>query len=222
MLILFLLLFGLSGTPIGLSNNITLDQKLIEYVINRNKLVEKLSINIEDKTAGAYRNWDSIPISSPIKLDDIITLSSDYGIRIHPILKVRIMHRGIDLAGKAGVDILTTANGIVTTIKKRSWGYGNYIIVTHKDGYKTRYAHLSKINVKQGQQVQRGEKIGELGSTGMSTGPHLHYEVIKDNETIDPLFFSYAVKQERSFNNYKTILIALKENFKLKHSLKEM
>jgi murein DD-endopeptidase MepM/ murein hydrolase activator NlpD len=115
-----------------------------------------------------------------MKLSDITRLSSDYGMRKHPILKVMRMHNGIDLAGRLGTEIFSAADGKVTRVKYSKYGYGNQVIVEHSNGYSTRYAHLGNIYVDFGQEIRAGEQVGTLGSTGLSTGPHLHFEVIKD------------------------------------------
>ena len=112
-----------------------------------------------------------------------------YGMRTHPIYKRYIMHKGIDLAGKTGDPIYATGDAVVerTAQGLRRSGYGQQIILNHEYGYKTRYAHLSKRFVKAGDTVRRGDIIGEMGSTGGSTGPHLHYEVIHKGTAVNPI-----------------------------------
>ena len=109
-----------------------------------------------------------------------------YGPRIHPILKTRKIHTGIDMSGPTGLPIYATGNGVITSPVKRG-GYGLQVLVDHQFGYKTRYAHLSKILVKEGQSVKRGDVIGLLGNTGRSTGPHLHYEIIHRGQHVNPI-----------------------------------
>jgi murein DD-endopeptidase MepM/ murein hydrolase activator NlpD len=98
------------------------------------------------------------------------------------------MHQGLDIAGKTGTPVLAAKDGTVE-FSGRKGGYGNLIIVKHPDGYETYYGHLSAIGVEQGDTVKRGEKIGLMGSTGKSTGPHLHFEIHKDGKVRNPLFF---------------------------------
>jgi murein DD-endopeptidase MepM/ murein hydrolase activator NlpD len=214
-LVMLFLLFDLYTSNVSTATKLDIDQGLIDYVIKRDKLIEILSVNIEEPANKAYSCWDSVPIHSPMNLSDIKRLSSDYGVRRHPILGIRCKHNGIDLSGKLGTPIYSTAHGVIISTKSNSLGYGNQVIIEHSDGYKTRYAHLNEINVKQGDNVERGQVIGTLGTTGLSTGPHLHYEVIKNDDPIDPLFFSYKIKEERSFDGYQNILIALEETRKL-------
>jgi murein DD-endopeptidase MepM/ murein hydrolase activator NlpD len=114
-----------------------------------------------------------------------VTLSSDYGMRNHPVLGGRRSHKGVDLAGPTGTPVYATADGVVG---KAEWfsSYGNYIQIEHGGQMETRFAHLSGYNVVAGQRVRKGDLIGYIGSTGRSTGPHLHYEVRIAGEAVDP------------------------------------
>lgn len=112
-------------------------------------------------------------------------VSSEFGMRTHPVTGVRKSHTGIDFAAPTGTPIEAAAAGTVTFAGVRG-GYGNLVIVDHGDGTETRYAHQHRIDVGVGQQVQRGQQLGTVGSTGMSTGPHLHFEVRRDGTPIDP------------------------------------
>lgn len=119
----------------------------------------------------------SIPAIQPISNKDLKKTASGYGLRIDPIYNTRKFHAGMDFASDIGTPVYATGNG---TIIETGWkqGYGNTILIDHGYDYKTRYAHLSAIKVKNGQKVSRGEEIGLVGNTGKSTGPHLHYEVL--------------------------------------------
>ena len=101
------------------------------------------------------------------------------------------MHSGIDFTAKIGTDINATGDGVVTSVKVSRTGYGKHVIIDHGFGYKTLYAHLSAFKVSKGQKVKRGDIIGKVGNTGTSTGPHLHYEVIRNNKKIDPAHFFF-------------------------------
>lgn len=131
----------------------------------------------------------SIPAIMPISPNGYYRISSYYGYRIHPITKQRDMHDGIDFAAKSGRGIFASGNGEVSRISYSNRGYGNMVIIDHGFGFKTRFAHLDKIQVKKGDRVVRGEQIGTLGNTGRSTGPHLHYEVMLNNKRVDPADF---------------------------------
>ena len=115
-------------------------------------------------------------------------LSSYYGMRTHPISGKREMHKGIDFAGEMGGSVITVAKGVVTYAGKR-WGFGNVVDIAHGNGYTTRYAHNSKILVSVGDTVEKGFQIAEIGSTGRSTGPHVHFEVLKNGRPINPVKF---------------------------------
>lgn len=163
-------------------------------------------LTIEDSIA--YHTLDSIPICSPINIQ-ALQVSSDYGFRIHPVYGDRRKHLGLDLRAPAGTEIKCTANGVVEKVVMSKYGYGNQIVIRHADGYKTRYAHLKIISVNVGDSVSKNQIIGLLGRSGLTTGNHLHYEIIKDEKPIDPLFFTYQTKDERSIKNYISTLITL-------------
>ena len=131
-------------------------------------------------------------------------MSSGYGYRIHPIYKVRKMHWGTDFSAPAGAPIYATGDGTVTTYKRSRSGYGHHIVIDHGFGYETLYGHMSKIEVNKGQRVKRGEIIWYIGSTGSSTAPHLHYEVIKDGRKINPINFFF---NDLSPEEYEEMLI---------------
>ena len=132
-----------------------------------------------------------IPAIMPVKGTDIYRISSHYGQRTDPFYKVTKFHGGIDFSGPVGLGIYATGDGVVVKVEKNKSGYGNNVVIDHGYGYKTRYAHLHTIKVKKGEKVKRGQEIGLLGNTGKSTAPHLHYEVIKNNKTVNPINFFY-------------------------------
>jgi len=117
-------------------------------------------------------------------------ITSEFGNRMHPVLKENRFHRGVDISSVKGAAVNSGVKGIVTYAGVKG-NYGNMIEVRRNDGLKVRYAHLSKIEVRVGQTVYEGDKIGEVGSTGMATGPHLHYEVLIEDIPVDPMKFKY-------------------------------
>ena len=133
----------------------------------------------------------SIPAIQPVANKDLKRMASGYGYRIHPVYKTRKMHYGMDFSAKIGTEIYATGDGVISKVKRSKRGYGNYVKINHGFGYETLYAHMSKYIVKKGQKVKRGEVIGYVGNTGISTAPHLHYEVRKDNKKINPVNFYY-------------------------------
>lgn len=139
----------------------------------------------------------AIPAIQPVDNKDLNRLASGFGMRFHPILKVRKMHTGIDFAADKGTAIYATGNGKVIKAKKSNGGYGWEIEIDHGFGYITKYAHMSKFDVRKGAKVKRGQKIGEVGNTGRSTGPHLHYEVIYKKKKVNPVrYFTQNIKPE--------------------------
>lgn len=133
----------------------------------------------------------SIPAIQPVSNKDLTRFASGYGYRIHPIYKTRKMHFGVDFTTPTGTDIYCTGNGVVSKVKRSRRGFGNHVIVDHGFGYETLYAHMSEIDVREGQKVNRGDIVGKVGNTGTSTAPHLHYEVHKDGKRINPINFFY-------------------------------
>lgn len=141
----------------------------------------------------------SVPAIMPIALDKISRIGA-FGMRLHPIYGIMKPHEGMDFTAKKGTPVHVTGDGIILEITNSKRGYGNHIIVDHGFGYKTIYAHLNTINVEVGQAVKRGEIIGAVGNTGLSTGPHLHYEVRKSNTPIDPINFYFEDLTPEQYN----------------------
>jgi len=135
----------------------------------------------------------SIPAIIPIQVKDLKRqVTSGFGWRIHPIYKTQEFHPGLDFPSNQGTPVYATGNGKVEFASVDNSGYGLHIIVNHGFGYQTLYGHLSKIAVRLGEKVKRGQLIGYVGSTGLSTAPHLHYEVIKNNEKVNPINYIFS------------------------------
>jgi murein DD-endopeptidase MepM/ murein hydrolase activator NlpD len=150
-----------------------------------------------------------MPAIQPISNKQLTRLTSGFGLRIHPIYKVGQFHPGIDFAAPHGTPIYATGDGVVEKAVYEG-GYGNYVVIDHGYGYKTLYAHMSAFSVKPGQKIKRGENIGQVGSTGFSTAPHVHYEVIHKGEQINPVYFFF---KDLTADEYEKILqLASKEN----------
>lgn len=144
-----------------------------------------------------------IPAIIPVKTTDIKQISSYFGYRTDPIYKVTKYHSGMDFAASKGTDVYASGDGVVVELERNYWGYGNVVTIDHGYGYQTRYAHLSKFAVKKGQKVKRGQLVGYVGSTGKATGPHLHYEVLKNEKQVDPIHFFF---NDLSPEQYEMIL----------------
>lgn len=140
----------------------------------------------------------SIPAIQPISNTDLRRIGSYFGYRTDPFYKVTKFHEGIDFTAPVGTEIYATGDGTVESVERAKGGYGNCIVINHGFGYVTLYAHLSKMDVKRGQKVKRGQVIGRVGNTGKSTSPHLHYEVHKGKRPVDPInyFFNDITPEE--------------------------
>lgn len=134
----------------------------------------------------------AIPAIQPVNNKDLTRMASGFGMRNDPFTKVRKMHWGMDFTAPRGTPVYASGDGIVERADSNSAGYGNHIRIEHGYGYVSLYAHLYKYNVRKNQKVKRGDLIGFVGSTGRSEAPHLHYEVFKDGERIDPINFYYG------------------------------
>ncbi len=124
------------------------------------------------------------PEAYPVKGDFPIT--SSFGKRLHPIHKVMRFHKGIDIKAPIGTDVVATSDGEIIKAEIKKSGYGIHVVIKHDETYKSLYAHLSTMNVKKGDFVKKGDKIGEVGATGSTVLPHLHYEIQKEGESVDP------------------------------------
>lgn len=134
----------------------------------------------------------SIPAIQPVNNKDLKRMASGYGWRSDPFTKARKFHYGMDFSSPQGTPVYAAGDGVVIRADDASSGYGNHIRIDHGYGYVTLYGHLSAYNVRAGQRVKRGDLIGKVGSTGRSEAPHLHYEVMKNGEHINPIHFYYG------------------------------
>lgn len=132
---------------------------------------------------------NSIPAIMPVANRDLKRMASGFGYRLDPFYHTFTFHGGMDFTAETGTEVYATGDGRVVKRQSDAWGYGNHIVVNHGHGYTTVYAHLSRFAVSNGAKVKRGQLIGYVGSTGRSTGPHLHYEVRRNNNPLNPAFF---------------------------------
>lgn len=152
----------------------------------------------------------SIPAIQPISNKEQKRLASGYGMRMHPILKVMRMHAGCDFSAPRGTPIYATGDGEVALVRTTFGGFGKLVVIEHGFGFVTKYAHMSSFNVKQGDKVKRGDCIGFVGSTGISTAPHLHYEIHKEGKVINPIHYFF---QDVTDEEYEKLLeLASREN----------
>ncbi len=144
-----------------------------------------LAVSKAKPAVGSVSGMDSVSIPSRDPLQNT-RLTSNFGMRNHPVLGGRRAHSGIDLGAPVGTPVYATADGVIS---RASWfgGYGLFISIEHGGDLQTRYGHMSRLNVADGQKVRKGDVIGFVGSTGRSTGPHLHYEVRVDGAAVNPI-----------------------------------
>ncbi|HQV32255.1 MAG TPA: peptidoglycan DD-metalloendopeptidase family protein [Calditrichia bacterium] len=164
-----------------LLENLQLIERLEREVRLEKNSYQKLLTTVE-------RREDSLRYLPVLKPVPSSYLTSSFGNRIHPIYKRRMFHKGIDLGAKRGTAIIAPADGYVVSAGKNG-GYGNFVALDHKYGFETYYGHMHQIYVRKGQFVKRGEKIGEVGRTGLATSTHLHYEVRYKGNPLNPTDF---------------------------------
>lgn len=174
-------------------------------ILTKQTVVQSRSLDeIERLAANKAALIEAIPTIQPVKNKDLTRIASGFGYRSDPFTKARKMHFGMDFTAKRGTPVYATGNGVVKRADSRSSGFGKHIRIDHGFGYISLYAHLSKYNVRRGQKVKRGDIIGFVGNTGRSAGPHLHYEIIKDNKKINPLNFYYGNLSPEEFEAFLT------------------
>jgi len=161
---------------------------LQKQLVVQSKSLDEIAVLAEDKE----KFLAAIPAIQPVNNEDLTRMASGYGYRTDPFTKVRKFHYGMDFTAPRGTPVYASGDGVVLRADNRATGYGNHIRIDHGYGYVSLYAHLYKYNVRAHQKVNRGDLIGYVGSTGRSEAPHLHYEVFKDKERINPINFYYG------------------------------
>ena len=182
------------------------NEKLLRLTTERIDIIAKQTAiqsrsldDIINLAKGKEKLLSAIPAIQPVKNESLKHMASGYGYRSDPFTKIKKFHAGMDFSVDIGTPIYATGDGRVTRANNQLSGYGNLIEVEHGYGYQTRYAHLSKYNVTQGQTVKRGDIIGYAGSTGRSSGPHLHYEVHYKGNPVNPLNYYYGDISAKEF-----------------------
>ncbi|MCB9230429.1 MAG: M23 family metallopeptidase [Bacteroidia bacterium] len=181
---------GVGGTEAASKNNPRLEEKTeltIKALEHRIKLLRTNYEDLELLFEKVTKDLRKMPSILPVKGSFI----SGFGNRVHPINGGIHFHTGLDFKCAIGTPIYATGDGVVISAEDNSNGYGLNVDIDHLNGYETKYAHMSRLNVRNGQAVKRGDIVGYSGNSGMSTGPHLHYEIKEDGEKIDPLDFFY-------------------------------
>lgn len=161
---------------------------LEKQLVVQSKSLDEIAVLAEDKE----KFLAAIPAIQPVNNKDLTRMASGFGFRSDPFTKARKMHWGMDFTAPRGTPIYATGDGVVKRADAGSAGFGKHIRIDHGYGYVSLYAHLYKYNIRVNQKVKRGDVIGYVGSTGRSQAPHLHYEVRKDGNKINPINFYYG------------------------------
>jgi murein DD-endopeptidase MepM/ murein hydrolase activator NlpD len=185
--------------------------------MSNNELVRSIALalnNLKNRMAAQNASYKEIstfiankekllaatPAIQPVSNKDLSRIASGFGYRIDPIYKTVKFHAGLDFTAPQGTPIYATADGVVKVAGFSDGGYGNHVVINHGYGYETLYGHMYRVKVKVGQSVKRGDLIGYVGSTGKSTGPHCHYEVHKNGQKLDPVYFFYNDLSPQQFD----------------------
>ena len=186
---------GFDNSELIINSNKRID-KLLKRIVVQSKSLDEIAVLAEEKE----KLLASIPAIQPVNNKDLTRMASGYGMRSDPFTKQRKMHWGMDFTAPRGTPIYASGDGVVVRADSNSSGYGNHIRIDHGYGYVSLYAHLYKYNVQKNQKVKRGDLIGFVGSTGRSEAPHLHYEIFKDDQRINPINFYYGSLTPEEFS----------------------
>jgi murein DD-endopeptidase MepM/ murein hydrolase activator NlpD len=186
---------------------------MVDNLTNRMSFQKKSYSDIEEMIKNKEKLLAATPAIQPVSNKDLSRMASGFGYRIDPVYKTVKMHAGLDFSAPQGTPIYATADGVIKIAGNTGNGYGNYIIVDHGYGYETLYGHQYRVKAKAGQKIKRGELIGWVGSTGKSTGPHLHYEVHKNGRHIDPIYFFYNDLTPEQFDRILKMAAAGNQSF---------
>lgn len=172
------------------------DKDIVEYVGKKLNLLEEASGKVEDNFKSIMDKLEGDgklpPLTNPLHDFSYARTGASVGEKINPFYKVAVFHGGLDLISQQGDPVYATADGTVKDVEHSTKGLGNIVTIDHGNGYLTRYAHLENTKVSRGQKVARGKQIGQVGMSGNSFAPHLHYEVVKDTAKVDPLNYFFA------------------------------
>lgn len=168
--------------------------------------VMKMAMNKEELVA-------SMPAIMPISNKSLKSTASGWGYRIHPIYKIKQFHYGMDFTANIGTNVYATGDGVVKDVQSIGGGYGKWILIEHGFGYETLYGHLNGFNVKIGDKVKRGSIIGFVGNSGTSTGPHVHYEVHRNGEPVNPQYYYFKDLNAQEYEKMVKISSTIGQTF---------
>lgn len=185
----------------------------LDEVFSAVRLKEREYAYLKQNTNRKNELLISIPAIQPIYNPDLSRLASGYGNRMHPFYKIEKFHEGVDFTAPTGTEVYATADGSVKELNRTRRGKGHTIVLDHGNGYETLYSHLDGFNVRRGQKVKRGEQIGTVGNTGLSTAPHLHYEVRLNGETVNPVNYFFLELSPAQYHKIIEISINSGQSF---------
>jgi murein DD-endopeptidase MepM/ murein hydrolase activator NlpD len=205
------------------------EQRLIATLTDKelnNSIIEQIK-NLRSRLFTQNKSFDAIenmvknkeallaatPAIQPVSNKDLNRLASGFGYRIDPVYKTTKFHAGLDFAAPQGSPVYATADGVVEVAGNLGNGFGNHVVINHGFSYETLYGHMVRVKARVGQKIRRGEVIGWVGSTGKSTGPHLHYEVHKNGREINPVYFFYNDLTPEQFDRLLKIAAAGNQSF---------
>jgi len=186
---------GYDNSKLIIESNKRID-KLQKRIVVQSKSLDEIAILATEKE----KLLAAIPAIQPVRNEDLTRMASGYGMRTDPFTKARKMHWGMDFTAPRGTPVYASGDGVVVRADAGSSGYGKHIRIDHGFGYVSLYGHLYKYNVRKNQKIKRGDLIGFVGSTGRSEAPHLHYEIFKDEQRINPINFYYGSLTAEEFN----------------------
>lgn len=195
----------------GLLTNALKDQ--LDNLSVRTTFMVKSFNEIEGMLKDKEKLLAAIPAIQPVSNKNLDYIASGFGYRIDPVYKVRKFHAGLDFTSPQGTPIYATADGRVKEAGYNSSGFGNLVVINHGFGYETYYGHMVKVKVSAGKTVKRGEVIGYVGNTGKSTGPHCHYEVHKNGEPVDPVYYFYSDISPAQYDRILKIAASANQSF---------
>jgi len=195
------------------SDLVTKTTEKLDQITKQIYIQSKSFDEVFELAANKEKMLASIPSIQPVSNKDLRKAAGGYGMRIHPILKIPKMHFGMDFTANTGTEVYATGDAIVKEVRSSKRGFGNHVILDHGFGYETIYAHLSDFNVREGQTLKRGDVIGFVGNTGFSSGPHLHYEVVKNGDKLNPINYYFNDLSPEEFDKLIDISASASQSF---------
>lgn len=182
------------------------DMDLVKYTDRKLRKLSEVGSRVDENFEAIMKavtdsGFVMPPMHNPLKDFSFAQTGASVGYKINPFYKVEIQHNGLDMIASSGVPVYASADGVVSNVTRSRKGLGNVVEIDHGNGYKTRYAHLSDVVAVKGRKVKRGTHIGNVGMSGSSFAPHLHYEVVRDTVALDPVNHLFATVTPEEYMN---------------------